>query len=400
MVEMTVAPNTGLADVLRFDRVAITCVFGDPRDPRSWSGAPANLANALERLGVVVEAIRPRMSRLAKWGVAARDMVAGLGRPINSEQVLRGLRSRRKLAAQVAEAARHLGARHVLHTGTFDLPAPDRASGVAHYLYCDHSWALAKAHHVHAYRYNRKAMAAFEEAEREALSGLAHVFTFGAYVRDNLIRHYGLAPDRVTAVGSGMGAIEPYDGPKTYDAPALLFVAKHLFQAKGGMLLLEAFRLARQRRPDLALTIVGDERSRAFVGDQPGITFHAHLPWHALQQLYRDATLLVQPMLNDPWGQVYLEAMASRTAVMGLNRNGLPELVDGGRHGFLVDRADPAALAEAVLCAVSDPERLERMAATAQRHVLDTYSWSRVAERIAYPCSVASNERSAACPAK
>ena len=85
-------------------------------------------------------------------------------------------------------------------------------------------------------------------------------------------------------------------------------------------------------------------------------------------------------MLNDPWGQVYLEAMASRTPVMGLNRNGLPELVDGGRHGFLVDRADPAALAEAILSAVSDPQRLERMATTAQRHVLENYSWNRVAE--------------------
>lgn len=227
-------------------------------------------------------------------------------------------------------------------------------------------------------------MAAFDQAERESLRGLAHVFTFGAYVRDNLIAHYGLPPDRVTAVGSGMGAIEPYDGRKSYDRPSLLFVAKHLFQAKGGVLLLEAFELARQRRPDLMLTIVGDERSRAFVGERGGITFHAHLPWHALQQLYRDATLLVQPMLNDPWGQVYLEAMASRTAVMGLNRNGLPELVDGGRHGFLVDRADPAALAEAILCAVSDPERLERMATTAQHHVLENYSWSRVAERIVY----------------
>ena len=92
----------------------------------------------------------------------------------------------------------------------------------------------------------------------------------------------------------------------------------------------------------------------------------------------------VQPMLNDPWGQVYLEAMASRTPVMGLNRNGLPEIVDGGRHGFLVDRADPAALAEAILCAVSDPQRLERMATAAQRHVLQNYSWNRVAERIAY----------------
>ena len=60
-------------------------------------------------------------------------------------------------------------------------------------------------------------MAAFEQAERESLHGLSHVFTFGAYVRDNLIAHYGLPPERVTAVGSGMGAIEPYDGPKSYD---------------------------------------------------------------------------------------------------------------------------------------------------------------------------------------
>jgi hypothetical protein len=98
MLAMNVASNIDVGQALRFDRVAITCVFGDPRDPRSWSGAPANLANALERLGVSVEAIRPRMSRFAKWGIAARDMLAGLGRPLSSEQVLRGLRSRRRLA--------------------------------------------------------------------------------------------------------------------------------------------------------------------------------------------------------------------------------------------------------------------------------------------------------------
>src|SRR5205823_5181054 len=163
-------------------------------------------------------------------------------------------------------------------------------------------------------------------------------------------------PDRVTAVGSGMGAIEPWRGAKNYRSPALMFVAKHLFRAKGGALLLEAFRIARERRTDLTLTIVGDERSHAFVPPTPGVTLRAHLPWEELQQLYRDSTLLVQPMLNDPWGQVYLEAMVSRTPVMGLARNGLPELVDGGRHGFLVDRAEPEALPGAIVCAFSDPQ--------------------------------------------
>jgi len=380
------ATETLLADrARRFDRVAVSCVFGNPRDLRSWSGAPANVASAMERLGVAVEAIQPRLGRLAKAGVAIGDMLSGRGRPVSSEQVLRSMRARRLMALDVARQASDLGVRHVLHTGTLDLPASDLIRGTRHYLYCDHSWSLALRHHVHADRYTEKALRAFEEAEREALAGVSHVFTFGAYVRDNLIGHYGLPAGRVTAVGSGMGAIEPWFGTKDFARPALLFVAKHLFQAKGGMLLLQAFAEARRRRPDLTLTIVGDERSRAHVGDQPGVELRAHLPWAELQRLYRESTLLVQPMLNDPWGQVYLEAMVSRTPVMGLCRNGLPELLDGGRHGFLVDRAEPPALAEAILSAVSDPARLESMALVAQRHAIRSYSWDRVAEQIVFP---------------
>src|SRR5579883_2346937 len=367
----------------RFDRLAVTSVFGDPRSPRTWSGAPANIAASLERLGVEIEAIHPRIGRMAKLRIAAADFLAGRGRPLTGEQIYRSLASRRLLAAQVAEQALRLGVDHVLHTGSFDLPAV-ADDGLQHYLYCDHTWALSREHHVHADRFTRRALRAFEDSERAAFAGLAHVFTFGAYVRDNLITHYGLAPERVTAVGSGMGAIRPYDGAKQYDQPRLLFVAKHLFQAKGGVLLLKAFELAQRHRPDLTLTIVGDKRSRRFVPPMRGVAFLEHLPWDELQRLYRQSTLLVQPMLNDPWGQVYLEAMMSRTPVMGLARNGLPELVDGGRHGFLVDRADPESLAEAILSALSDPHRLESMAERAQAYVLATHSWDRVAERILF----------------
>lgn len=369
---------------LRFERIAMTCVFGDPRDRRSWSGAPANLADALERLGIAVEGLHPHLGLLGKLGVAAGDVLSGYGRPVDGEHLLRSARSRRRLAVQVAREARRRGIEHVLHTGSMDLPALDLTRGVKHYLYCDHSWALAKPNRIDLDRYKPHTLAAFERSEQESLGGLTHVFTFGDYVRDNLIRHYGLPPDRVTTVGSGMGAIEPNNARKDFAKPSLLFVAKHLFRAKGGFLLLEAFRLALRRRPDLTLTIVGDRRSKAFVPRHPAITFHGHLPWAELQRLFHEATLLVQPMLNDPWGQVYLEALVSRTPVLGLNRNGLPEIVDGGRYGFLVKYADPEALSHAILDAIADPARLERMAIAGQRHVLGKYSWDRVAERIGF----------------
>ena len=369
----------------RFDRVALTSVFGDPLDARTWSGAPKNLAAALERFGVEVEGIHAHLSLVGKLQVAARNVVAGSGRPVRGEELLRSEFSRRRLAAQVAHAAAQLGVRHVLHTGGWDLPAVDLTRGVKHYLYCDHTWALARPHHIDAGHYARKALDAYERLERQSIAGLEHIFTFGNYVRDNLISHYGVPPDRITAVGSGMGRIAPYFGSKNYARPALLFVAKHQFRAKGGMLLIDAFQLAQARRPDLTLTIVGDPRSRQYVPANPAITFHSYLPWEELQRLYREATLLTQPMLNDPWGQVYLEALVSRTPVLGLRRHGLPEILAGDSYGFLVDRADPRLLADALLEALADPQRLARMAVDGQRHVIATYSWDAVAERIAFP---------------
>src|SRR3954470_21193236 len=147
----------------RFRHIAVTSVFGAPRSARTWSGAPANVSAALERRGVKIDAIAPSIGRMAKMRVAFADLLAGRGRPVSTEQVLRSLGARRYLAGQVAAQTRRLGVRHVLHTGTFDLPAADLADGINHYTYCDHTWALARRHHVNAARYTERAMQAFEE---------------------------------------------------------------------------------------------------------------------------------------------------------------------------------------------------------------------------------------------
>lgn len=378
------AAPTEVRQPRRFERVAISSIFGNPLEPRTWSGAPFRLARALKARGVAVEGFATSLSRPARAMLTAQYLIGGFGRLATSEQVLRMARAREARAKQLAALAASAGVRHVLHTGTMDLPPADLLPDVKHYIYCDQTWALSLRYRPDRDLYRERALREYEELEQASFAAAEHVFTFGAYVRDDIVAHYGIPSERVSVVGSGMGEIEPYAGPKRYEAPRLLFVAKHLFAAKGGHLVLEGFFRALRQRPDLILTIVGDARSRRYIPAHRSIAFHAHLPWPSLQQLFRSATLLVQPMLNDPWGQVYLEALISRTPVLGLARNGLPEIIEGGRHGFLAQHPDPASFSELLLAAVSDPDRLARMGTTGQQRVLDRYSWDRVAERIAF----------------
>jgi len=367
----------------RFERVAITSIFGDPRHPRTWSGAPHNLACALERLGIEVHGIHPRLADREKLLLAGRNLLAGHPPPANGAALDRTPAARRARARKVARQMRALGLRDVLHTGTLDLPHADGDRDLRHYLYCDHSWDLARRHRGGYQDTDGRGAARVDALEAAAYRQMTHIFTFGDYVRRNLIDHYGVAPARVTTVGSGMGGIRPYHGPKDYAAARLLFVAKHYFEQKGGRLVLDAFGLIARARPDAHLTVVGAERPHWLAETPPNVEFLPYVPWDALERLFREAALLVQPMLNDPWGQVYLEALVSRTPVVGLRRNGLPEIAGHGRHGMLVDAPRAEDVAAAVIEALANPERLAGMGFIGQEHALENYSWDRVARLIA-----------------
>jgi glycosyltransferase involved in cell wall biosynthesis len=364
------------------DSVAIASVFGDALDPKTWSGAPNNVATSFERMGISVSSLFARVSKLDKYGLALRHISSGYGIPKNSESLFRDAVGRRHRARKLARLARQQGVKRVLHTGTLDLPACD-ADEDDHYLSCDQTWDLSLRYRPDLASHTARARSAFDAIERDCYAQMRHIFTFGDYVRDNLIAHYGVEPARVTSVGSGMGQIDPFFGPKVYEAGMLLFVAKHLFAAKGGHLALEAFRQVKAKRPELRVVVVWDGHDPDLPRRYPDVEFMSKLRWGVLTWLYREASLLVQPMLNDPWGQVYLEALVSRTPVLGLNRNALPEITQNGKHGFLVDDADSDAIARTILDAMSDPARLARMGLDGQRYVLRHHSWDRAAKKMA-----------------
>jgi len=107
------------------------------------------------------------------------------------------------------------------------------------------------------------------------------------------------------------------------------------------------------------------------------------LPWKDLQQLYRDSTLLVQPMLNDPWGQVYLEAMATGKPAVGCRGQGIAEIIQHGTNGFLVGPDNEKELAIALAMLLRDKPRRDALGSAARDTILDSLTLAHQAENLA-----------------
>jgi starch synthase len=113
------------------------------------------------------------------------------------------------------------------------------------------------------------------------------------------------------------------------------------------------------------------------------------LPREEVRQVLSHATVFCCPSVYEPLGIVNLEAMACETAVVASRVGGIPEVVDDGETGLLVDLdPDDAAnfehrLAEAVNTVVADPERARRMGKAGRVRAVESFSWPAVAARTA-----------------
>jgi glycosyltransferase involved in cell wall biosynthesis len=99
--------------------------------------------------------------------------------------------------------------------------------------------------------------------------------------------------------------------------------------------------------------------------------------------LFDEACLYAIPALAEPWGLVYAEALATKTPILGLKRTALPNLTNSCEYGFLVEDAIPEAVTTALLDAVSNPARLQKMSENGQKYCLENFFWERTGNLIA-----------------
>ncbi len=111
------------------------------------------------------------------------------------------------------------------------------------------------------------------------------------------------------------------------------------------------------------------------VGVADRITWHGAMAQKDVLQLYRDADIFVLPCRIAPDGDrdglpnVLVEAASQGLACVSTDVSGVPELIDDGVHGVLVNADDPEQLAAALTRLASDPELRTRFGAAAENRV-------------------------------
>lgn len=139
-------------------------------------------------------------------------------------------------------------------------------------------------------------------------------------------------------------------------------------------------RLRQECQQDVRATLVGagplsgDLRTRADTLDLRAPIFELRGSISDIAPVYQAADIFVMTSQFEGTPNVLLEAMACGLPVVADKVGGVPEVVNHGRHGFLVEPNDDAGLVAAVVRLIREPLLRRAMGQTARAHVEANYS--------------------------
>ena len=221
------------------------------------------------------------------------------------------------------------------------------------------------------------------EEEAAFLERATAVFFESRWGLDEAVRAYGLRNSHYLAIGRG-GVIAPPERDTWSGGPPSLLTVAMNFRQKGGDLVLDAYRRLKPRYPALTWHIVGAPPEGNW-SELDGIVYEGALrpeieeEKERFRSLLKNAFLLVHPTREDTSPLVITEAAYFGCPSISVRRFAIPELVDDGLTGVLLDlNADAGDLALAIDSLLMNDTLYRRMRAAARHKALTASSWDRI----------------------
>lgn len=165
----------------------------------------------------------------------------------------------------------------------------------------------------------------------------SHVLVWSQFARQLHLREGWVRSDQIDVLYPGL----PWRGGlhQSLDRKpgvTFLFIGRD-FVRKNGQAVLDAFRRVRVDRPNAQLIFVSTLPDGRKIVD-PGVQHYESLPrQEILERIYPQADVLLLPSRAEGFGLVLLEAMSFGLPVIGVNAWAMPEIIENGSNGFLVN---------------------------------------------------------------
>jgi len=159
----------------------------------------------------------------------------------------------------------------------------------------------------------------------------------------------------------------------------ILFIG-YEFTRKGGETLLAAFVLVKKALPQAELIIAGPQRPAVV---PTGVTWLGKVKdRQKIASIFQEAAVFVLPSFCEPFGLVFLEAMAYGLPCIGSRRDAMPEIIQEGETGFLVEPDDVNDLAAKIIQLLTDDQLRQRMGSAAEKRLNEHFTWDLMGKRV------------------
>ena len=237
----------------------------------------------------------------------------------------------------------------------------------------------------------------FEERMLERSNKIIAVSDF---TRRELLQYYKVKEDKIRVIHNGVDVdkFQPASDKRkakealgfSPDDIAILSVGR-LYARKGLFTLIESMPLVARKFKNAKFIIVGKGLSNEMkklvsyatkLGVKDNIVFTGYFPDKKLPKLYQAADVFAFSTFYENLPFAVLEALSSGLPVVTTNVGGIPEMIESGRNGFLVQPSNARELADRILYYLEHPAAASEMAFLARKTILERFDWRLIVKKV------------------
>ena len=222
-------------------------------------------------------------------------------------------------------------------------------------------------------------------AETVYLSKERYYTTVSRWMKEQIVRQYPKIDSSLISVIPNSVDTNRFSPGKERDPNQrniVLFTGR-LIAAKGVRYLVEAIPKVLREYPAALFIFIGAgnplpyrRQLKEMKISEKNFTFLGYLKETSdMIEYYKASSVYVAPTLYENLPIRVLEAMACGTAVVASNVCAIPEAVDDGVNGILIQPGSVDKLADAISCLLGNPDLRKKMGDNARKTVLEKFDW-------------------------